>query len=62
MSKQCFVVEINGSLNNIWEGAKTVALSREYLRGKYHGTIDLFDWFGLVCFANKIKNCQLSYS
>jgi len=20
------------------------------------------DWFGLVCFANKNKNCQLSYS
>jgi hypothetical protein len=36
---------------------------REYLRGKYHCTIDLpFDWFGLVCFANKNKNCQLSYS
>jgi len=22
----------------------------------------LFDWFGLVCFANKNKNCELSYS
>jgi len=21
-----------------------------------------FDWFGLVCFAKKNKNCQLSYS
>jgi hypothetical protein len=30
--------------------------------GKYRCTIDLlFDWFGLVCFANKNKNCQLSY-
>jgi len=30
---------------------------------KYHCTIDLlYDWFGLVCFANKNKNCQLSYS
>jgi hypothetical protein len=30
-----------------------VALSREYKRGKYYCTIDLlFDWFGLVCFAN----------
>ncbi len=29
---------------------------------KYHCTVDLlFDWFGLVCFANKNKNCQLSY-
>ncbi len=29
----------------------------EYLRGKYHCTVDLlFDWFGLVCFANKNKN------
>jgi hypothetical protein len=27
--------------------------------GKYHCTIDLlFDWFGLVCFENKNKNCQ----
>jgi len=33
--------------------------TREYLRGKYHCTINLlFDWFGLVCFANKYKNCQ----
>ncbi len=31
------------------------------LRGKYHCTCDLlFDWFGLVCFANKNKKCQLS--
>ncbi len=30
--------------------------------GKYHCAVDLlFDWFGLVCFANKNKNCQLSY-
>jgi hypothetical protein len=30
--------------------------------GKYHCTIDfLLDWLGLVCFANKNKNCQLSY-
>jgi hypothetical protein len=37
--------------------------TREYYRGKYHCNIDLlFDWVGLVCFANKNKNCQLSYS
>jgi hypothetical protein len=24
--------------------------------------LTLFDWFGVVCFANKNKNCQLSYS
>jgi len=31
--------------------------TREYLKGKYHCTIDLlFDWFGLVHFANKNKN------
>jgi hypothetical protein len=31
------------------------------LKGKYHCTIDLlFDWFGLVCFANKNQNCQWS--
>jgi hypothetical protein len=39
---------------------KLLVLSREYKRGKYHCTIDLlFDCFGLVCFANKKKNCQL---
>ncbi len=39
------------------------AYSREYNRGKYHCTIDLlFDWFGLACFANKNKYCQLSIS
>jgi hypothetical protein len=27
-------------------------------KGKYHCTVDLlFDWFGLVCFAIKNKNC-----
>jgi len=31
--------------------------------GRYHCTIDLlFDWFILVCFANKHQNYQLSYS
>ncbi len=30
---------------------------------KYHCTIDLlFDWFGLVYFANKNKNCHQSYN
>jgi hypothetical protein len=29
----------------------------------YCCTVDLlFDWFGLVCFANKNINCQLLYS
>ncbi len=23
--------------------------SREYKRGKYHCTVDLFDWFGINC-------------
>jgi hypothetical protein len=40
-----------------------IAESREYYRGKYHCTVDLlFGWFGLFCFANKNKNCELSYS
>jgi hypothetical protein len=39
------------------------AYIREHLRGKYHCTVDLlFDRFGLACFANKNKNCQLSSS
>ncbi len=40
-----------------------LSLTREYYREKYHCTVDLLlDWFGLVCFANKNKNCHLSYS
>ncbi len=36
------------------------SLIREYLRGKYHCTIDfLFDWFGLVCFAYKIQKLSV---
>jgi hypothetical protein len=38
---------------------KILAKSGNTKRGKYHCTIDLlFDWFGLVCFASKNKNCQ----
>ncbi len=34
-------------------------LGQGILKGKYHCNIDLLiDWFGLVCFANKNKNCQ----
>jgi hypothetical protein len=30
-----------------------VGLNQGILKGKYHCTVDLlFDWFGLVCFAN----------
>jgi ankyrin repeat protein len=44
-------------------GAGVDVKNVSYTRGKYHCTIDLlFDWFGLVCFGNKNKNCQLSYS
>ncbi len=40
-----------------------MAQDRKYWRGKYHCTVDLlFDWFGLVCFENKNKICQLSCS
>jgi hypothetical protein len=37
--------------------------TREYKRGKYHCTIDLlfdlFDLFGLACFANKNKKLSV---
>jgi len=46
-------------VSNLLGFAFFVTGTREYLRGKYHCTVDLlFDWFGLVCFANKNKNCQ----
>jgi hypothetical protein len=33
---------------------------KECYRGKYHCTIEpLFDWFGLVCFANKNKKLSV---
>ncbi len=45
------------------ENIYSIGRGREYLRGKYHCSIELlFDWFGLACFINKNKNCQLSYS
>ncbi len=51
------------SLSLVTPLSKLDRLYREYYRGKYHCTVDLlFDWFGLVCYANKNKNCQLSYS
>jgi hypothetical protein len=38
---------------------KAGGLDQGILKGKYHCTVDLlFDWLGLVCFANKNKNCQ----
>ncbi len=50
-------LDICGLINNV------ISCTREYERGKYHCTADLlFDWFELACFANKNKNCQLSYS
>ncbi len=37
--------------------ANALAYPGNTKRGKYHCTVDLlFDWFGLVCFANKNKN------
>jgi hypothetical protein len=33
--------------------------NQEILKGEYHSTIDLlFDWFVVVGFTNKNKNCQ----
>jgi hypothetical protein len=51
------VESYNGQLFYLWLFNQTrynVCFDREYLRGKYHCTVDLlFDWFGLVCFENK---------
>jgi hypothetical protein len=50
----------------VFPGSATVPLllcsTQGILKVKYHCTVDLlFDWFGLVCFANKNKFCQLSH-
>ncbi len=43
--------------------SRSLFLLQGILKGEYHCTFDiLFDWFGLVCLANKSKNCQSSYS
>ncbi len=52
-------VDVKNFFCLLWRQSK----NREYWSGKYHCSVDLlFDGFGLVCFANKNKNCQLSYS
>jgi hypothetical protein len=39
-----------------------IYLDQGILKGEYPCTVDLlFDWLGLVCFANENRNCQLSY-
>jgi hypothetical protein len=44
-------------------GLQTLAIPGNPKGGRYHCTVDLlFDLFGLVCFANKNKYCQFSYS
>jgi hypothetical protein len=49
----------NQTYTDLWEASVYVNASNI----QYHCTVDLlFDWFGLVGFANKNKNCQLSYS
>jgi hypothetical protein len=40
----------------------SLLLHQGILKGNHCTTDLLFDWFGLVCFANKNKKCQLSYS
>ncbi len=51
----------NKTGDNIYKLSLSILVT--LVRGKYHCTIHLlFDWFGLVCFANKNKNCHLSYS
>jgi hypothetical protein len=56
-------MSIFGKENSLSLTSRLKKLEQGILKGKYHCTTDLlFDWFGLVCFANKNKNCQLSYS
>jgi hypothetical protein len=55
------VVDTAGSIGAMQQA--TLVASGNTKGGKYHCTVDLlFDLFGLVSFANKNKNCQLSYS
>ncbi len=63
LSVVCLVSEQPHMLSVATLRAKKMIIVRNTKRGKYHCTVDLqFDWFGLVCFANKNINCQLSYS
>jgi hypothetical protein len=61
--RNIFIISNSANSINYFKPWFVMELFREYKRGKYRCTVDLlFDWFGLVCFANKIKICQLSYS
>ncbi len=51
----CFQMLGQPQINN----GVIVKSGREHYRVKYHRTVDLF---GLACFVNKNKNCQLPYS
>jgi hypothetical protein len=58
-----YIIGEDASIEKTQNKISLVTLAKEYLRGKYHCTIYLlFDWFGLVCFANKIKKFLLSHS
>ena len=61
---QCFLATTSATGTNYLLALATLCDETQIgsVRGKYHYTIDpLCDWFGLVCFENKNKNCQLSY-
>jgi hypothetical protein len=56
-SGSCIVVEylphhpkVKGSSQDVDAGTPVCIHSKEYLRGKYHCTVDLlFDWLGISC-------------
>jgi hypothetical protein len=56
------MVAINKVVNILAMNCFIIFKGQGILKGEvslYHCL--LFDWFGLVCLANKNKNCQLSY-
>ncbi len=52
--------KLNGAAKAFAEEKNASSNQGTLKEGKYHCTVDLL--FGLVCFVNKNKNCQLSYS
>ncbi len=56
------MLEKNDNLGFLQKEVKTGTMDRQ-VQLREHCTVNLlFDLFGLVCLANKNKNCQLSYT
>ena len=60
--KPVFWLVLNKLVRYITLGRNGLAETNTLSQGILKGEVSLFDWFGLVCFANKNINYKLSYN